>query len=116
MVNIITARIEELISEVATHTRRSRHGGRLVAGLVITGGTSSLPDLDLFLEQLTNVPVRIGTPTNIHGLSEVVKHPAFATGVGLVVRESAVPIRPESRQQVSIGAVSKFVGWLKEIF
>lgn len=116
VVNIITARIEELISEVATHTRRSRHGGRLVAGLVITGGTSSLPDLDLFLEQLTNVPVRIGTPTNIHGLSEVVKHPAFATGVGLVIRESAIPVRRESCQQSTTGAFRRFVAWLKEIF
>jgi cell division protein FtsA len=116
VVNIITARIEELITEVAAHTRRSRHGGSLVAGLVITGGTSLLPGLDQFLEQLTNVPARIGIPKNIQGLSEMVRHPAFATGVGLVVRESEVPIRPESRQQLSIGAVSKFAGWLKEIF
>jgi cell division protein FtsA len=83
---------------------------------VITGGTSLLPGLDQFLEQLTNVPARIGIPKNIQGLSEMVRHPAFATGVGLVVRESEVPIRPESRQQLSIGAVSKFAGWLKEIF
>lgn len=115
LVNIITARIEELITSVASHTRRSRHGGRLVAGLVVTGGTALLPDLDLFLEQVTNVPVRIGTPRNIQGLSEMVRHPAYATGVGLAVRRA--PAHSEHLPEETSGSslVSKLINWLKEM-
>lgn len=115
LVNIITARIEELITEVATHTRRSRHGGRLVAGLVITGGTALLPDLDLFLEQMTNVPVRIGAPQHVQGLSELVKHPACSTGVGLVVRESELPVSTDPVTTNS-SRFGKVVQWLKDVF
>lgn len=113
-VNVITARIEELITEVATHTRRSRHGGRLVAGLVITGGTALLPDLDLFLEQLTNVPVRIGTPRGYEGLADLVANPACSTGVGLVLRpEEADILRSVDETPEKAGTVSRVWSWLK---
>ncbi len=115
LVNIITARVEELITDIATHTRRSRHGGRLVAGLVVTGGTALLPDLDLFLEQLTNVPVRIGTPHTIQGLSEMVRHPACATGVGLAVRSTSGCPAHRTTETAGNSVLSRLVNWLKEM-
>jgi cell division protein FtsA len=35
-------------------------------------------------EEVFHAPVRIGTPKYVGGLSEVVKNPIFATGVGLI--------------------------------
>lgn len=113
VVNIITARIEELITDVATHTRRSRHGGRLVAGLVLTGGTSLLPDLDLFLEQITNVPARIGMPTDFQGLVDMVSNPAFSTAVGLVLHHGSGRSHDLERKEP---ASRGFLGRLKELF
>lgn len=114
LVNIITARLEELIKEVATHTRRSRHGGQLVAGLVVTGGTALLPDLDLFLEQITEVPVRIGKPCGIQGLADMVQHPGCATGVGLVMRGGSVS-EPVENEQEEAGVFARIMRWLREM-
>lgn len=117
IVAIIQQRIQEIITAAAHETRQSKHGGSLVAGLVITGGTALLPDLDMFIEQLTNVPVRIGLPTGFQGFSDMVKHPACATAVGLVVRhssESAVAPLPE--QAKTNGFVKKTFTWIKEFF
>jgi cell division protein FtsA len=112
-VNVITARIEEIITEAANHTRRSRHGGRLVAGLVITGGTAQLPELDYFIEQMTNTLVRIGSPSEYQGLSDMVDTPVHATGVGLVMHREAVPDQRQNNQEKpSKGLVS----WLKNLF
>lgn len=113
VVNIITARIEELITDVATHTRRSRHGGRLVAGLVLTGGTAQLSGLDLFLEQLTTVPVRIGMPTDCQGLADMVANPACSTAVGLALHHSSGRSNNLEREEP---ASRGFLGWLKELF
>lgn len=117
LVNVITARIEELITEVATHTRRSRHGGRLVTGLVITGGSSLLPGLDLFLEKMTSVPVRIGIPEGYQGLAEMIHHPACSTGVGLVLnhgKTSSSSNHIESAPKSSL--INRIIPWLKEMF
>ena len=37
------------------------------------------------VESVFSVPVRLGEPREIDGLKDVVRNPAFATGVGLVV-------------------------------
>ncbi len=117
IVNIITARVEELIAEAATHIRRSRHGGRLLAGLVVTGGTSLLPDLDLFVEQMTTVPVRIGKPTDFQGLGDIISHPACSTGVGLVLcRYGVAPILSSKETNEDNGLLKKMYGWFREHF
>jgi cell division protein FtsA len=36
-------------------------------------------------EQIFNLPVRTGIPSQIGGLKDVVKNPMYATGVGLVL-------------------------------
>lgn len=117
LVNVITARIEELITEVATHTRRSRHGGRLVTGLVITGGTALISGLDLFLEKMTNVPVRIGVPEGYQGLTEMINHPACATGVGLVLNHGKNPMLASYTEPVpNIRLINRIIPWLKDMF
>jgi cell division protein FtsA len=56
-------------------------------------------------EEIFESPVRIGTPTRIGGLQDVVRDPMYATGVGLVLygfkrsrrpRPSRFRIRDES--------------------
>jgi len=36
-------------------------------------------------EQIVNMPVRLGVPTQVGGLTDVVSSPIYATGVGLVL-------------------------------
>lgn len=112
-VNVITARIEEIITEAANHIRRSRHGGRLVAGLVITGGTAQLPEIDHYIEQMTSTPVRIGSPSGYRGLSDMVDTPMHSTGVGLVMHREAVPDQRQNNQEKPSKGL---FGWLKELF
>lgn len=115
---LITARIEALVSEVATHTRRSRHGGRLIAGLVITGGTALLPDLDIFVEQMTTVPVRIGLPTGYQGLVDQVNHPACAVAVGLLRQRDSLLVSPFQHEPAppspKIGFLNRALNWFRK--
>ena len=53
--------------------------------MVITGGSTILEGMPELAEQVFNLPVRRGVPTNIGGLIDVVNSPVYATGVGLVV-------------------------------
>jgi cell division protein FtsA len=53
-------------------------------------------------EQIFDVPVRVGTPVAVEGLTEVVSHPMYATGVGLLLHSdvSEAGRVPRSSSQV----------------
>jgi cell division ATPase FtsA len=61
---------------------------------VLTGGTALLPGIGELAEQVFDLPVRIGRPTGLGGLSDVVADPRFATGAGLL-RATAPAVRHE---------------------
>ena len=55
------------------------------AGLVLTGGSSNLAGMAALGREILRLPVRIGTPTNIYGIADVLHDPAYATSVGLLL-------------------------------
>jgi cell division protein FtsA len=81
---IIQARAEQIVDLIGNEIRRSGYDGLLPAGIVLTGGTSQLANLDKLVQDMLGIPVRIGMPTNLSGLSDSVDAPPYATGVGLV--------------------------------
>ncbi len=84
LTEILEPRVEEIFTLAEQEIRRSGFGDLIVSGVVLTGGTCILPGMADLAEQIFNVPVRIGSPREIGGLTAVVNSPAFATGVGLV--------------------------------
>lgn len=85
LAEVIEPRIEELYSLVQTELRRSGFEDALSSGIVITGGSSAMQGMVELGEEIFHLPVRLGLPRNIGGLSAVVKTPRYATGVGLLV-------------------------------
>jgi cell division protein FtsA len=82
---ILEPRVEEICSLLQRELLRSGYSDLVASGLVITGGSSLLPGLAELAEQVFNLPVRTGLPTDIGGLADVVRNPMYATGVGLVL-------------------------------
>jgi cell division protein FtsA len=52
--------------------------------VVLTGGTSLMRGARQFAEKILGLPVRIGKPIRVRGLTDKVESPIFATGVGLI--------------------------------
>jgi cell division protein FtsA len=82
---ILEPRIEEIFSLSHQELLRSGYDDLVTSGVVTTGGSSLLPGVPEIVEQVFNMPARIGFPTNIGGLKEVVNSPMYATAVGLVL-------------------------------
>ena len=57
----------------------------LSSGIVITGGSSAMQGMVELGEEIFHLPVRLGAPKYVGGLSDVVKTPRMATGVGLLL-------------------------------
>ncbi len=85
LAEIIEARVEEILNLVKAELIRSGFYDLLGSGVVLTGGTALLPGIVEIAEQVFNLPVRVGRPKNVKGLSDIVNSPSFSTGVGLVL-------------------------------
>lgn len=85
LVEIIEPRMEEVLRLVHREVIRSGFDEFLTAGVVLTGGTVLLDGTVELAEEIFGMPVRVGYPTGVGGLVDVVDSPEFATGVGLVL-------------------------------
>jgi cell division protein FtsA len=85
LVDIIEARMVEILEMVNRELLASGQKNRINAGIVLTGGTSLLVNLVDLAEQIFDLPVRIGYPNGIGGRVEDVYTPRCTTGVGLVL-------------------------------
>jgi cell division protein FtsA len=84
LAEVVEPRIEELFELIKIDLRRNGFEHLIRSGVVLTGGSSKMEGMIDLAEELFHVPVRLGMPKYLGGLSEVVKNPIYSTGVGLV--------------------------------
>jgi cell division protein FtsA len=85
MVEILEARMEEILQMVNKNIYSSGYRNRINSGVVLTGGTSLLANIDDMAEQIFDMPVRMAYPQGIGGRVEDVRSPRCTTAVGLVL-------------------------------
>ncbi len=84
LAEVIEPRIEELYGLILAELRRSGFEDVIGSGIVLTGGSSKMEGMIDLAEEVFHMPVRLGIPQGVGGLSGVVHNPIYATGVGLV--------------------------------
>ncbi len=84
LAEILEPRVEEIFTLVNREIVKSGYEDLIASGVVLTGGSAILPGMPELAEQIFDLPVRRGKPTDIGGLTDVVNSPIYATGVGLV--------------------------------
>jgi len=81
---IIEPRIEEILKFAHEEILKTGQAEKLAAGVTIVGGTAQLSNLREFAEDIFNLPVTIGTPRKVSGLTEAFMTPAYVSSVGLM--------------------------------
>ncbi len=112
MVEILEARMEEILQLVNQNICGSGYRNRINAGVVITGGTALLANIVEMAEQVFDMPVRIAFPQGISGRVEDVQSPRCTTAVGLVLYGARNSGRPR-RERGSV--VHKLKNWVRNI-
>ena len=85
LAEVVEPRYDELFTLVQAELRRSGFEDLIAAGIVLTGGTSKMEGVIELAEEIFHMPVRLGAPQNIRGLSDIVNNPIYSTGVGLLI-------------------------------
>lgn len=84
LAEIVQARCEEILENVQQEIKRSGYDGLLPAGIVLCGGTAQLPGMRELARSIFELPIQIGIPKGITGLTDKVSGPDAAVAVGLV--------------------------------
>lgn len=116
--HIVEQRLDETLCMVHREIEEQGLVERLGAGIVLTGGASSLHGAVELAQQIFAAPVRAGVPgEGLTGLADSVGRPKFATAAGLAMH-GADRYRETGQGATTLasGLYSKLGSWLKEFF
>ena len=85
LAEVVEPRVEELYSLIQQVLRDSGYEELLSSGVVLTGGSAVMQGMVELGEEIFHMPVRLGIPRYTGSLSDVVRSPRYATGVGLLL-------------------------------
>jgi len=118
LAEILEPRVEEIFTILKKELFSNGLENTFPAGFVLTGGSVVLDGIADLAESVFNVPVRIGEPNKIGGLKDIVKNPAYATGVGLVIFGSTASSETEFKETQNQGfaaILNRMKQWFKDI-
>ena len=113
LAEVVEPRYEELFSLVQAELRRSGFEDLVAAGIVLTGGTSKIEGAIELAEEIFHMPVSLGKPKNVAGLSDIVRNPIYSTAVGLLhygANQQTRGVAKKPRQK-SDGFINQFKKW-----
>lgn len=121
LAEVIEPRIEELYGLVLAELRRSGFEEVIGSGVVLTGGSSKMMGMIDLAEEVFHMPVRLGVPQYVGGLTGVFHNPIYATGVGLVLygaqNKDGLPYLPHASSNSSFkGMFGKARSWFQGNF
>ncbi|HLQ24589.1 MAG TPA: cell division protein FtsA [Acidiferrobacterales bacterium] len=122
LAEVVEPRIEELYGLILAELRHSGFEDVIGSGIVLTGGSAKMEGMIDLAEEVFHMPVRLGIPQYVGGLSGVVHNPIYSTGVGLVLYGSkslagnSYIREPKHRTAGLPGMMSKMKSWFQGNF
>jgi cell division protein FtsA len=103
--DIIEPRIEEIFAFARHRMEEIGLLEQISAGAVLTGGAALMEGMPEFAEEILGMPVRLGNPIGIRGITQLVQGPQYATGVGLVRHGAQMLRQAHDRDDVVVAPV-----------
>ncbi len=121
LVEIMQARIDEILSLVNEELEQTSERPFLAGGVVLTGGVSQAPFIADLASEIFQLPVRLGKPLGVKGLKDIVDSPLFSTAVGLTLyaqdnQPKSGFTKPGSDEKKLTSVVDKMKSWFNEFF
>ena len=120
LTGVVEARCEEILGMVCQNLSEKNLLDSLGGGVVLTGGAAKMKGLTALAEEVFRVPVRMGVPQHIAGLTDVLQNPMHATGVGLLQyhhnQEEETPITGATEESSTESIWQRMKGWFGKHF
>ncbi|MGD9808845.1 MAG: cell division protein FtsA [Deferribacterales bacterium] len=118
---ILQARAEEVFQIFKGELQYKGLMDHLGAGVVITGGFANHEGIEHLAAEILGVPVRLGKPSRVGGLSDHVTDPKYATAVGLAMVASRKGHQPGNKlsgndEKAFTNVLGRMKSWFGEFF
>jgi cell division protein FtsA len=114
--SIVVPRVLEIFRMVKANVGANIPRDQILGEVVLTGGGALLPGIEGTAGDVFGLPVRIGVPSTIAGLTDAVRQPQYATAVGLVLFGPRGEGAPHHASSPSTGMFSRFWSWFSSIW
>jgi cell division protein FtsA len=111
---ILRCRAVELLRLVKREIVRSGLHEQLAAGAVLTGGGSLLGGILQLAEEILEMPVRLGVPQGIDGLTDKSMHPVYAGAIGLAMLDARDTSPKGKRQALGPSLPDRILSWFDD--
>ncbi len=82
LIDVICERLKDIFDVVKSALTKQKIYDIISSGIVITGGSSLLPNLEDFAKQYFDMPVRIGLPEYEGDFADLIVSPKYASSIG----------------------------------
>lgn len=119
---ILQARAEEVFQIFKGELQYKNLLDHLGAGVVITGGLANHEGMEHLAAEILGVPVRLGRPDKVGGLSDIVEDPKYATAVGLAMvaarkgHQQGNKLSGGSDEKAFTNVLGRMKSWFGEFF
>lgn len=119
LADVIEPRVSELFEMIQKELRQSGYEEMLSSGIVLTGGSVVMPGMVEMGEEVFHMPVRIGMPNYEGPLADMLRHPRFATTLGLIMegasqKRRGIQVRGEIRSYKQV--FDRVKAWFEKNF
>jgi cell division protein FtsA len=117
LAHIIHQRMDEVFGLVLREVEQAGYGGRLPAGVVLTGGGAQMPGVVELAREVFASPARTGIPgRGITGLIDSVQAPRYAVPAGLVLYASRLRAGGPQGEKSVERLFAPVKRWLQDFF
>ena len=117
LAHIIHQRMDEIFGLVLREMEHEGHGGRLPAGVIVTGGGARMPGVVELAREVFAVPARAGLPgRGITGLVDSVQAPRYAVPVGLALYGARQRVGGSAGEKSVDRFLAPVKRWLQDFF
>lgn len=118
LIDVTTDRLKDIFEVVKTSLVKQKIYDIINSGIVITGGTALLPNIEDLARQYFGVPVRVGSPNYTGNFADLLVTPKYATSLGGLYFANEYMLEEIKHNKRSGGSVhfKNVVGRIKKIF
>lgn len=120
LVHIVKPRLAEIFKVIKDDIEEKGYFKNLSGGIVLTGGTSHIPGIDMVCQEIFDIPSRVGYVKKLSGLGDQIASPEFAVVNGLVLmgheRFSSIESHGLDRQNKKTESGNDFISGIKSFF
>lgn len=116
LASVVQPRYDEILSLAHSELTRSGLEDLVPAGIVITGGGAKIEGAVEHAEEVFGMPVRLGLPHSVIGLSDVIANPANAAGIGFLMFGAELYLRESARVRAPVSKAGAMFARIRQWF